>query len=81
MGNGKEEHFFINPYTPEKNDKNASFGIKLSKNTRKHYVSMGRSYVGDDFRSDLGYYRRYGFVKFTPFYQYRIYPKNNDIRF
>ncbi len=30
------------------------------------------------FRSDLGYYRRYGFVKFTPFYQYRIYPKNNN---
>jgi hypothetical protein len=39
---------------------------------------MGGSYVGEDFRSDLGYYRRYGFIKFTPFYQYRIYPKNND---
>ena len=39
---------------------------------------MGGSYVGDDFRSDLGYYRRYGFIKFTPFYQYRIYPKNNN---
>jgi len=77
-GEWRGRTFFHKSFTPEKNDKNASFGLKLSKNTRKHYVSMGGSYVGDDFRSDLGYYRRYGYVKFTPFYQYRIYPKNND---
>ncbi len=69
--------FIHKSITPEKNDKNASFGMRLSKNTRKHYISMGGSYVGDDFRSDLGYYRRYGFIKLTPFYQYRIYPKNS----
>ncbi len=77
-GEWKGRTFFHKSFTPEQNDKNASFGLRLSKNTRKHYVSMGGSYVGDDFRSDLGYYRRYGFIKFTPFYQYRIYPKNND---
>ena len=70
--------FIHKSITPEKNDKNASFGMRLSKNTRKHYISMGGSYVGDDFRSDLGYYRRYGFIKLTPFYQYRIYPKNSS---
>ena len=77
-GQWKGRTFIHKSFTPEKNDKNTSFGLRLSKNSRKHYISMGGSYVGDDFRSDLGYYRRYGFIKFTPFYQFRIYPKNND---
>ena len=77
-GEWRGRTFIHKSITPEKNDKNASFGMRLSKNTRKHYISMGGSYVGDDFRSDLGYYRRYGFIKLTPFYQYRIYPKNSD---
>ena len=77
-GEWKGRTFFHKSFTPEENDKNTSFGMRLSRNTRKHYISMGGSYVGDDFRSDLGYYRRYGFIKLTPFYQYRIYPKNND---
>ena len=37
------------------------------------------AYVGDDFRSDLGYYRRYGMYKFEPNYKFRIYPKNENI--
>ena len=77
-GQWKGRTFIHKSFTPEKNDKNTSFGLRLSKNSRKHYISMGGSYVGDDFRSDLGYYRRYGFIKFTPFYQFRIYPKNNN---
>ena len=50
-GEWKGRTFFHKSFTPEENDKNTSFGMRLSRNTRKHYISMGGSYVGDDFRS------------------------------
>tara|TARA_B100000989_G_scaffold6171_1_gene4297 strand:+ start:4246 stop:6438 length:2193 start_codon:yes stop_codon:yes gene_type:complete len=76
-GKWKGKSFFHKSFRPKENNNSNSFGLTLSKNSRKHYLSFGSSYVGDDFRSDLGYYRRYGFIKLTPFYQYRIYPKSN----
>ncbi len=78
-GKWKGRSFIHKSFRPEENNKSASAGLNISRNTRKHYFRIGGSYVGDDFRSDLGYYRRYGFIKFTPFYQFRIYPKNKNI--
>lgn len=58
---------------------NYSYGVSLYKNSRNHDIGFNSSFVGDDFNSDLGYYRRKGFFKFQPTYRYRIYPKNEKI--
>ena len=65
----------------EKNDKkDLASGILISRNTKKHFLMLYSAYVGDDFRSDLGYYRRYGMYKFEPNYRFRIYPQNPRIQ-
>ena len=55
--------------------KDISTGFSINKNTRKSSFGFKSIYTGDDFQSDLGYYRRTGFVKIRPNYKYRIYPK------
>ena len=54
-------------------------GLRIQRNTLRHKIGMGLIHGGDDFRSNLGFYRRTGFLKLTPEYTYRIYPKNPDI--
>ena len=59
--------------------KDISTGFSINKNTRKSSFGFKSIYTGDDFQSDLGYYRRTGFVKIRPNYKYRIYPKSKKI--
>ncbi len=59
--------------------KNLSSGFRITRNSRKHLINFYSAYVGNDFRSDLGYFRRYGMYKFEPTYKFRIYPKNPKI--
>ena len=65
--------------TPGKGDENLSSGFALSRNTRNHRLQMSAVYVGEDFLSQLGFYRRTGFVKYGPGYTYRNFPKNPKI--
>ncbi len=65
--------------TPGKGDENLSSGFALSRNTRNHGLQMSAVYVGEDFLSQLGFYRRTGFVKYGPGYTYRNFPKNPKI--
>ena len=62
------------------NKQNISSGIMITRNTKKSLIMFYSAYVGDDFRSDLGYYRRYGMYKFEPNYRFRIYPNNPKIQ-
>ncbi len=54
-------------------------GLRIQRNTLRHKIGMGLIHGGDDFRSNLGFYRRTGFLKLTPEYTFRIYPKNPEI--
>lgn len=54
-------------------------GIRLQRNTLRHRVGMEVIHGGADFRSDLGFFRRIGFLKLSPEYTYRIYPKNPNV--
>ena len=65
--------------TPGKGDENLSSGFALSRNTRNHGLQMSAVYVGEDFLSQLGFYRRTGFVKYGPGYTYRNFPKNPKV--
>ena len=54
-------------------------GMNLERNTLRHRASFEFIHGGEDFRSDLGFFRRTGFVKLSPGYSYRIYPKNPNV--
>ena len=62
------------------NSKDLASGLLITRNTKNHLLMFYTAYVGDDFRSDLGYYRRYGMYKFEPNYRFRIYPSNPRIQ-
>ena len=54
-------------------------GMNVERNTLRHRASLELIHGGADFRSDLGFFRRTGFVKFSPAYTYRLYPKNPNV--
>ena len=67
--------FFHKSYTEGLNEDDIISGAKLQRNTLRHRVGMEVIHGGEDFRSDLGFFRRTGFLKLSPEYTYRIYPK------
>ncbi len=54
-------------------------GMNLERNTLRHRASLELIHGGAGFRSDLGFFRRTGFVKLSPAYTYRLYPKNPNV--
>ena len=66
-------------FTEGLNDDDMIVGMNLQRNTLRHKASMVFIHGGEDFRSDLGFFRRTGFLKFEPSYSYRIYPKNENV--
>lgn len=71
--------FLHKSFTPEAGPEDLSAGINLRRNTLQHSFGIGGVYGGEDFQSDLGFYRRKGFLKISPSYTYRIYPKKEKI--
>lgn len=71
--------FLHKSFTPEAGNEDLSSGINLSRNTRIHSFGLGGVYGGEDFKSDLGFYRRDGFLKISPSYTLNIYPKKEKI--
>ena len=60
-------------------DDNTSAGFTIDRTTRNHNLRINYHYLGDDFRSDLGFMRRKGVSKLKPHYQYTIYPKHSNL--
>ncbi|MEK9516730.1 MAG: hypothetical protein VWZ97_01780, partial [Flavobacteriaceae bacterium] len=58
--------FTYNSFSPLKNENGFSGGVRVKKETRKQEISFEYSYLGDDFRSDLGILRRIGVSTFSP---------------
>ncbi|MEK9614597.1 MAG: hydrolase, partial [Flavobacteriaceae bacterium] len=71
--------FFHKSFTQGLNNDDMISGMRLQRNTLQHRVSMEVIHGGEDFRSDLGFFRRTGFLKISPSYTYRIYPKNPNV--
>ena len=71
--------FLHKSYTEGLTDDDVIAGMNLERNTLRHRASMEVIHGGEDFRSDLGFFRRTGFLKVSPAYTYRIYPKNPKV--
>ena len=71
--------FFHKSFTEGLNGDDQIVGMRLERNSLRHKAGMEWVHGGDDFRSNLGFFRRTGFLKLSPEYTFRIYPKNDDI--
>ena len=71
--------FFHKSFTEGLDEDDMITGMKLQRNTLRHRASLELIHGGEDFRSDLGFYRRTGFLKVSPNYTFRIYPKNPNV--
>ena len=71
--------FFHKSFTEGLNGDDQIVGMRLERNSLRHKAGMEWVHGGDDFRSNLGFFRRTGFLKLSPEYTFRIYPKNTDI--
>lgn len=71
--------FFHKSFTEGLNGDDQIVGMRLERNSLRHKAGMEWVHGGDDFRSNLGFFRRTGFLKLSPEYTFRIYPKNADI--
>ena len=71
--------FFHKSFTEGLNGDDQIVGMRLERNSLRHKAGMEWVHGGDDFRSNLGFFRRTGFLKLSPEYTFRIYPKNPDI--
>ena len=71
--------FAYNSFSPLKNEDGFSGGVRITRESRKHKINFEYSYLGDDYRTDLGILRRIGASKFSPYYLYTIFPKKGKI--
>ena len=71
--------YFYKSFENVKKDDNTSAGFTINRTTRNHKLKINYHYLGDDFRSDLGFMRRKGVSKLKPHYIYTIYPKNTNL--
>ncbi|OUW35088.1 MAG: hydrolase [Flavobacteriaceae bacterium TMED179] len=71
--------YFHKSFTEGLDGDDQIIGMRINRNTLKQQIGMEWVHGGEDFRSDLGFFRRTGFLKLSPEYTYRIYPKNPNV--
>ena len=71
--------FFHKSFTEGLDGDDQILGVRIKRNTLRHNIGMEIVHGGDDFRSDLGFFRRTGFLKLSPEYTYRTYPKKRNV--
>ncbi|MEP0132586.1 MAG: DUF5916 domain-containing protein [Eudoraea sp.] len=78
LWNGK--FFFQKSFQPESNGKDLATGARLEYNSRNYNISGKLVYVGEDFRSDLGFVRRTDILKSFAQFERVFWPKNSFIQ-
>jgi len=71
--NGK--YYFHKSFSPGLENKDFSTGASTQFNSRKYRMRLSGLYVGDNFRSELGFVRREGIFKINPQFQRLFWPK------
>ena len=73
------KYYFHKSYSPENNDDSTSFGVSTTYETRTFSTRIAGSYIGEDFRSDLGFIRRTDIIKLYPEIRYTFWPNESKI--
>ena len=74
------KYFFHKSFSPNVNSKDVSAGISTEFNSRLFKIRLSGVYVGDNFRSDLGFINRTDIFKITPRIERVFWPKNGKIQ-
>ena len=73
------KYYLHKSFSPDSGDKDLSSGGFLAYNTRDWKFNLGGIYVGDDFKSDLGFIRRNDIVTLNPAATRVFYPVGSKI--
>ena len=71
--NGK--YYFHKSFSPDSSKKDLSIGTSIEYNSRNYRALLSGLYIGDNFRSDLGFIRRSGIFKIDPQIERIFWPK------
>ena len=69
------KYFLHKSFSPTVNSNDASAGVSTEYNSRKYSFRLSGVYVGDNFRSDLGFISRTDIFKINPKLQRNFWPK------
>jgi len=72
--NGK--YYFHKSLSPQDNDDSTSFGISTTYESTNISLRAAGSYIGENFRSDLGFIRRTDIIKLYPEIKYTFWPED-----
>ncbi len=73
--------FYHRSFANEIGDRNDAGGMDLRYNSRYFNFGLRGNFVGDDFRSDLGFVRRNDIVAARPFAEINFWPKKGNLNF
>jgi len=73
------KYYLHKSFTPESGNSDFSSGGFLEYNSRSFKTRMGTTYVGEDFKSDLGYIRRTDIFRIDPRVEVLFYPDDSKI--
>lgn len=74
------KYFLHKSFSPNVKSNDFSVGIRTEYNTRRLGIRLSGVFVGDDFRSDLGFVRRTDIFKINPQFQLKFWPKESQIQ-
>lgn len=73
--------FYHKSFAHEIGSRDAAGGINLNYNSRYLNVGLNGNFIGEDFRSDLGFIRREDVVVAKPFVEVNFWPKKGQLNF
>ncbi len=71
--------YFHKSFANDIGDEDSSTGMDLRYNSRNINFGIRGNYIGNDFRSDLGFIRRTDIIAARPFVEYNFWPKKGKI--
>jgi len=74
------KYFFHKSFSPDVNSKDISTGASTEYFSRNWNIRISGVYIGDNFRSDLGFIRRTDIFKISPQVQRTFWPKKGRIQ-
>lgn len=74
------KYYFHKSFSPNVNSNDLSFGASTEYNSRNYNIRLSGLFVGDNFRSDLGFIRRTDIFKINPQFTRNFWPKKGPLQ-
>lgn len=73
-------YYLHKSFSPDKNEHSLSAGASTTFSDRNWNIRLSGVYIGENFRSDLGFIRRTDIIKMNPGFEYTFRPNNKIIQ-